>query len=632
MGNIAHFSGLRQCVIMMMFMAQKNFSNEFIASLLRSVAAAYTVEDENKFKFQIVAYERAADSVEHASSEIKDLWDEGKLSGLAGIGPAIASHLGELFQTGIVKHFNQLFSKLPAGMFPLLKIPGIGPKTAYKLTKTLKLNHPPTAIKNLKDAGVKGKIREIDGFGIESEAKILKGIEEYQGRSQRILLYQAEEISSEIVKYLKTNPRVVFANPLGSLRRKCSTVGDIDISVASDFPGEIINYFTNYPEKERILEAGQTTASLLLKNGKQVDLMVQPPDSYGSLLQHFTGSKHHNIKLREISLRKGYSLSEYGIRKLKKKEKFSQGTEMNVHPKGKLIKFSSEERFYRFLDLDLIPPELREDTGEIEAALRRSTGKPGGLPELIELSDIKGDFHLHTNFPIEPSHDLGENSAEEMISKALALKYDYLAFTEHNPSLSQHSESQIVDLLQKRKNWLKRIQKLLAEKSVMRIFNSLEVDIRPDGSLAVPEKGMESLDFIIVSIHSSFDQDKESMTGRILKALSCPKAKILGHPTGRILNQREGYEADWEKIFDYCIKNQKVLEISAFPRRLDLPDFLVREAVKKGVKIIISTDAHRAREMDLMTYGVSVARRGWAQKRDVVNTFPLKEISDILLC
>jgi DNA polymerase (family 10) len=271
--------------------------------------------------------------------------------------------------------------------------------------------------------------------------------------------------------------------------------------------------------------------------------------------------------------------------------------------------------------LDFIPPELREDTGEIEAAQNHQ------LPKLIEEKEIKGDLHLHSNFPIEESHDPGTDSLEEMIKKAEALNYEYIGFSEHNPSLSNHSEKQIIKLLKAKKEKIEQLNYSRTYKLPKRIYNGLEVDVRPDGKLALPKKALELLDYVIASIHSSFRMDSEEMTKRVLEGLAVKKVKILGHPTGRLLNKREGYELNWDKIFDFCLKNDKWLEINAWPARLDLPDSLVREAVKNGVKMIINTDAHSTEEMDLMPFGVAVARRGWAEKDDIVNTLNCDKIN-----
>jgi DNA polymerase (family 10) len=335
-------------------------------------------------------------------------------------------------------------------------------------------------------------------------------------------------------------------------------------------------------------------------------LMVESPKGFGALLQHFTGGKAHNVKLREYALSKGLSLSDYGIRKKGSDDKYTL--------------YETEEAFYKAIGLQWIPPEMRENTGEIELALQNK------LPEIIELKDIKGDFHLHSSFPIEESHDAGRSSMEEMIERAKELGYDYVGFSEHNPSVSKHDSHHVVELLTKR---AKHIEELRVKyKKDIRIFSLLETDILPSGDLAVDDKALELLDATIVSIHSVFDMDREKMTERVLKGLSHPKAKILAHPSGRLLNQRPPFELDWERIFDFAVENNKALEINAAPQRLDLADIYVREAAKKGVKFFIDTDSHHVSQMDLMEYGVSVARRGWATKRDILNAFPYNELEE----
>jgi DNA polymerase (family 10) len=582
------------------------FSNQEISQLLRSMAAAYEIKGEDRFR--IAAYERAAASVEHATSEVKDLWDDKKLGELAGIGAAIASHLDELFRTGKVKHFDQVFKDLPPAMFTLLDLPGVGAKTAYKLCLNLKIKEPKKALSQLRIAAKKGRIRTIEGFGEETEKTILKAIKELRSRSERILLPTASLLAEEILSWLKRSKAVERVETLGSLRRQVATVGDIDIAVASNQAKEVIKHFVVYPKKKRVLESGEAKASILLKGGQQVDLMVEPVEAFGALLQHFTGSKHHNIALREFALKKKMSLSEHGIKK-----------------GGKLMKFKTEEEFYNFLSLDYIPPELRENTGEIEAAQARK------LPKLIDLKDIKGDLHLHSNIPIEESHDPGTDTVEVMIEKAEALGYEYLGFTEHNPSISQHNEKQICNLLKAKKEKMEQINSSRTKKILKKVYNGLEVDIRPNGKLAIPDEAYKLLDYVIASIHSSFRMEKEEMTKRVLEGLSPEKAKILGHPTGRLLGKREGYELDWEKIFEFCLKKKKWIEINAHPARLDLPDILVREAIKAGVKIIINTDSHAVEQMDLMSFGVSVAKRGWAEKKDIVNCLSYNRFAKTLL-
>lgn len=555
-------------------------TNLEIAELLRDVAASYELQDAQKFKFQIIAYERAADAVEHATSELKDLWDDGKLEEVPGIGSSIAEHLDELFRTGKSKHFEQVMRGIPKEAFKLMELPGIGIKTAMKLLK-------------------EGSRKEVQ--------EKLTLVREGEKKAKRHLLPYAALIAGEIMDYLVKNPKVKRVDPLGSLRRKASTVGDIDLSVVtSDGPG-VLDYFTKYPKTQKVIEKGEHSGSIVVPGGVQVDLMVQPEESYGSLLQHFTGSKHHNIALREYSLKKGLSLSEYGIKELKDKS-------------SKLKVFSNENDFYKFLGLDYIEPELREDAGEIEAA------KEHKLPDLVELKDIKSDLQIHTSFNIETSHDLGESSMEEIIKKGSELGYEYLAFTEHNPSQKGHTDSQIVEILKRKREKVEQLK----YSGVKKMFNSLEIDMKPDGSLPVPDAGLNTLDFALVAIHSVFSLDRTAQTKRVLTSLAYPKVKIFSHPSGRLLNQREGVELNWPEIFDFCLKHKKWIEINCDPMRLDLPDTLVREAVKLGVKLTFGTDAHHKDGMNNMIWGVSVARRGWATKSDIINTRSLREFEELL--
>lgn len=578
----------------------RNMTNLQIAKLLRAVAAALELTPGDN-RFRVVAYERAADAVEHSSSEAKDLWDEGRIGDLAGVGEALSSHLDELFRTGHVKHFDSILKPFPPGLFELMEIPGVGPKRAYKLCQELGISKAHTAVAKLEKAARHGRIRTIESFGEDSEAEILRGIAEFKGRSTRLLLPVAQGLADSIITWLKKSPHVKRADPLGSLRRQASTVGDVDISSASDQPSAVIDHFTKYPKKLRVLEAGPHSASLILPNDYQVDLMVQPPEAYGSLLTHFTGSKHHNIALREYALKKGFSLSEYGIK-----------------TKSGMKKFASEEDFYKFLGLQWIPPELREDQGEIDLA------KQHKLPQLVELKDLRGDLQIHSNIDVEPSHDLGVSSLAQLASVAHGLGYEYIGVTEHNPSVSRHTSVQVMDIIKRKTDQVHRFT------GPVHIFNGLEIDIQPDGRRALPDAALELLDYACVSIHSSFRADRKTMTARVLSALDHPKVKFFAHPTARLLGEREGIELDWDQIFDFCLKNHKWLEVDAWPNRLDLPDNLVHEAVKHGVKIVVDTDSHAAAQLVYMRYGVSVARRGWATPADIINTCRLNEIKPLL--
>jgi len=449
-------------------------TNSEIATLLRNVAAAYAIKNDAQYRFKIIAYEKAADAVEHFATEVQDLVKDGKAIDLPGIGKSIQDHLEELIKTGHVKHFENLMKDIPQAVFPLLNIPSFGPKKAYKIVSYFNLSNPDTVIEDVEKLAREGKIAQIEGFGEKSQQDIIEAIEAYKmgaSKTARMVLPYAMELAEKVLSYLKKSPDVIEAQPLGSLRRRKETIGDIDIAVATRYPQKVIDYFVKYPYKERILEKGEATASILVSGGKHIDLMVQPPESFGSLLQHFTGSKQHNIHLREFALSKGLSLSEYGIKKKTDGEK--------------LITFSDEKDFYNAIGLEWIPPELREDQGEIELASKHA------LPTLVEISDIKGDFHIHSSYPIEPSHDMGQNSMEEMIKKAKSLNYHYIGFSEHNPSISGHSQKEIYQILLKRNKYIEQIK--LSHKDI-RIFSLLETDILPSGDLAISN---ESLNFQI---------------------------------------------------------------------------------------------------------------------------------------
>lgn len=582
-------------------------NNREIAELFRNVASAFSIKNEKKYYFQIVAYKNAADAIESSATQLKDLFKEGKLQEISGIGPTIKSRLEELFQKGSVSHFHAVLKKIPKSVFILTKIPSIGPKKAYKLAQELNLNSPKTAISDLIIKAKNHEIAKIPSFGEKSEQDILRAISEYEegkGKTTRMTLPYASEIAEKILIYLKKSEYVKNALSLGSLRRMGPTVGDIDIAVVTSDAKKTIEYFVNYPYKERIIEKGPTTASILTSGGTQIDLMAQPAESFGSLLQHLTGSKEHNVELREYALKKGFSLSEKGIKNLRN---------------GKTNKFDAEEKFYKALDISWIPPEMREGRGEIKLAIEHN------LPKLIELSDIKGDLHVHSNFSIEPSHDLGQTDIKKLVECALELKYEYIGFSEHNPSISKHTKNQIYSLIAERNQKIEQIQSSIKN---IRIIKLLEIDILTSGELAINDKSMDLLDGAIVSIHSSFaTTSRKEVTKRILTGLSHPKAKILAHPTGRLLNERPGYELDYDQIFDFCKKNDKALEINSWPQRLDLPDILIKRAIENGVKLIINTDSHNISHMNLMRYGVAMARRGWAEKSDIINTL---EIDDFL--
>ena len=581
-------------------------SNKDVAHLLRSVSAAYELTGVNRFR--IIAYLNASDAVEHLTQEIYDIWQSGNLANVDGIGPTITQHLEEYFRKSEGSFIEEQLQRVPATVYELMRAPGIGPKKVFAIVQAFKLHNVKTIFNDVKKAAQKNRIAELDRFGEKSQADIVNAIDIYLNRQQkedRMALPIAFALAQKVIAYLKQNPHVERIEALGSLRRMVTSIGDIDLAVTAptEYAADIIKHFVAYPDTVSVEGQGPTKATIILGGGKHVDLRVVEKEKFGSMLQYFTGSKMHNIKLREYALRKGSSLNEYGIKRVVsgKIEKMVQ-------------EFDSEEKFYHHLGLPWIPPEIREGTDEVIRAQKNA------LPDLVELDDIKGDFHVHSSFNIEPSHDLGADDFATIIQKAKELSYQYLAFSEHNPSQSGHKEKDVVDLIKKKQLALEKVA------GKFTCFNSLEVDILPDGSLAIPESATEFLDLIIVAIHSSFRMNKKEMTNRILKALSFPKVKILGHPTGRLLSRREEIDADWTAIFQEAKKRNIALAIDAWPDRLDLPDSMVRQAVDNGNLLVIDSDAHAAAQMDNMFYGVSVARRGWATKNDIINAMPISYV------
>jgi DNA polymerase (family 10) len=589
----------------------KKFSNSEISILLRNVAVAYTLKDEKKHKFQIIAYQNASEAISHSTIELQDVYRDDKLEEFPGIGPSIKKYLEELFTKGSVEHFETITAQIPESIFPLLDVPSFGPKKAAKLVTHFKLSNAKTVLEDVEKLGKNGQIAELPGFGEKSEQDILRALSEYKTgttKSSRMVLPYAYALAQQILEYMNKSSDVIEIQPLGSLRRMVSTIGDVDLAVTSKDPEKVLDHFVNYPGTERVIERGPTTAAILVSGGKHIDILALPPESFGSLLQHFTGSKAHNVALREYAIKKGYSLSERGIKLTNKNNELKQ--------------FKTEEEFYKFLDLQWVPPEIRENQGELEAA------KTNTLPTLVTLNNIKGELHVHSNYPIEPSHDMGASPMEDYLKRARVLRYEYLGFAEHNPSVMNHSKQQIYSILEKRKDYIDKLNK---SNKYVRVFNLLEVDILADGSLATDDKALEYVDAVIVSIHSSFAQDKKKMTKRIISGLSHPKAKLFAHPTGRLINKRPGYEVDWDMLFDFVKENDKALEINSWPTRLDLPDMLVKEAKDQGIKFVINTDSHALDHMDNMFYGVSVARRGWCEAENILNTYPLQKFEKWLI-
>lgn len=576
----------------------KRLSNAEVVKELKEVLAAMEIKGDNRFSIR--AYQNAIASIDSLTSSVYDLWENDRLHEIAGVGGGLAQHLSDLFTTGKVKEWETKKKDLPEGMFELLILRGVGPKTAFKLAQKFGITDRENALEIVKKAAKEKKIQQLPRFGEKSEQDILSSLEELKkskGEKPRLLLSHAEEIAERVVKHLKKLDHVEHAVPLGSLRRRKSTVGDLDFAVSSTKPEEVIDHFVKFEEIKDIETQGDDMSRVLLTNETQVDVLVTPPEALGSLLQHFTGSKQHNIALRKHALEQGKSLSQHGIK---------EGDEIKP--------IATEEVFYSELGLPWIPPELREGKDEIEVA------KNGQLPKLIELKDLKGDIHVHT------TDSDGTASLQEMVDKAKELGYEYVGISDHAPSVQSRGRYEVLGIVEKKR---KRIEEM-NEKEDIKILFGYEVNILKDTTLGMPDDILEKLDYVIAGIHTSFDQPREEATARIIAAIENPLVDIIAHPSGRLINEREALDLDWAKVFAAAKKHDKILEINAHPSRLDLADHLVRDAIKDGIKILIVTDAHSTSDMDLMRFGVDVARRGWCQKEHIINTLPVEDLLKIL--
>jgi DNA polymerase (family 10) len=571
-----------------------SFTNSQISNLLNNVSFAYQAKSKTlndpSIKYKIAKYKEIADVIDRLPVQLIDLYKEGTLENNKLLGKNILGYIIELFKTGHVKHFDEIKQELPPVFFELIKLRGIGPKTAFRLIDELNIN-------TLEDLSKSS----FEGFGEKTKNKVLEALKEYRSNkdvNQRYLLRNALILGEYIIDYLKKSKHVINAVIVGSARRRRETVGDLDIAISTYDKDEAINHFLNYSKIIKVISSGKTGATtVILSSGHQVDLRISDPQSFGSLLVHFTGSKFHNIKLRELSLSKGYSLSEEGA-----KSSFD------------IVKFDKEVDLYHFYGLQWIPPELREGGDEFVKK----------IPELIKLTDIRGDLHLHSNYPIETAHDYGKHSIEEIVKKAISLNYEYVCISDHNPNISKHDGDQYYQLIKSRTELIRSIER----KYKFRIYNMLEIDILPNGDLAINEESLNLLDACLVSIHSSFLMSKQDMTQRVLKGLSHDKAKIFAHPSARILLKRVEINLDWDVIFDFCEKHDKALEINASYDRLDLNSELIKET---KAKLIISSDAHSLNEMDQMIYGIYTARRGWCTKERIFNTRDEKEFTSWIM-
>jgi DNA polymerase (family 10) len=567
-------------------------NNRQVADILYDIADMLEIRGEIIYKS--VAYRRAADNILNLGRDINDVWREGKLREIPGVGDALTKKLDELLRTGRLEYYEGLKEEIPPGVVAMLAIPDVGPKTAKLLYEKLAL----MSVADVERAAREGKLRELPGLGVKSEANILAGIEALHRRSTRIPLGTAWPVAREILAGLRAGCSAVQqAAAAGSLRRMKATVGDIDLLVASDEPEAVMACFVNLPLVEEVPLRGSTKTSVILHNGLQVDLRVLEPARYGSLLQYFTGSKDHNVALRELSLDQGLSLSEYGFKR-----------------DGEEILCPDEESVYNTLRLPWIPPELRENRGEIEAAKR------GELPKLIELGDIKGDLHVHTSWSD------GVASIAEMAETARGRGYQYAVISDHTQSLGV-ARGLTPERLREQRVEINRLNEHLAD---FRLLQGAEVEIKADGSLDLPDEALSELDVVVASIHSGLRQERERITSRLISAMCNPYVDVIGHPLGRILGQREDTAVDIATVMVVALETGKILEVNAIPDRLDLDDAHIRRAVEMGVRLAVNSDAHNAEGLAAMEYGVATARRGWAETKDVVNTLPLNELLELL--
>ena len=569
--------------------------NAEVAKRLFEMAEMLEFKGENIFK--IKAYQKAARHIEELEEDISVLRKKDELGSIPGVGEAIEAKIKEMLDTGTFKAFEDIRHTIPEEIDEITAVQGIGPKTAHILYTRLGVKD----LEGLLKAAEEHRIRRIPGMGLKTEENILIAAKRQvaEGNIGRFPLGTALPIAEEISKKLVDGTLIREVQIAGSIRRRKDTVGDIDLIARSDEPEKAIEIFTLMDKVQEVLEKGNTKGSIIYKDNIQVDLRIVKDDAFGSLLQHFTGSKEHNVKLRKIALSKGLHLSEYGLKDA---------------ATGKQIPFSTEHEQYERLGLQFIPPELREDKGEIEAAMEKK------IPRLIEISDIKGDLHVHSNWSD------GHNTIEEIALAARALGYEYLNISDHSASskiANGLSEKRLLD-------HIKEIERLNESIEGIRIFSGTECDIHPDGTLDYSDELLEQLDIVVVAVHGSVEQDSKTMTQRIVAALENKNVHVLAHPTGRKFGQRLPFMMDMEKIMDTALEHGKVLEINSSPQRLDLNDKFAMMARERGIKLAINTDTHSLEQFSNIRYGVGTARRAWITSNDVINTLHLKDICKLL--
>ncbi|MCG6908076.1 MAG: DNA polymerase/3'-5' exonuclease PolX [Desulfobacteraceae bacterium] len=570
--------------------------NSDIARIFNQIADLLEISGANPFRVR--AYRHAARTVEDQPQSVAVMIEKGEdLSELSGIGKVLAGKITEIVATGSLKMLADLEQEVPEGLSELMRITQLGPKRVAALYKKLGIKD----LEDLAEAARQENIRDLDGFGKKTEEHILKELHRRKGAEKRTKLAEAEQVVDSLKSFLEGIEGVNRVTVAGSYRRRKETVGDLDILLTCKKDSPVMDRFTGFEDVAEVIANGKTKSTVRLQSGLQVDLRVVPEVSYGAALHYFTGSKEHNIAIRKIAVKKDLKINEYGV---------FQGHDGD----GERIAGASEEEVYAAVDLPYIAPELRENRGEIEAAQKSK------LPHLILREDIRGDLHAHTH-----ATD-GHSSLREMVAAARDLGYSYLAITEHSQALRVARGFDCKQL----ERQIEEIDKLSGEYPGFRILKGIEVDILADGSLDLPDAVLGKLDLAVCSVHSKFNLSSEKQTKRIIRAMDNPHFNILGHPTGRLINEREAYGVDMEKIMKAAMERGCILELNAHPDRLDLNDHHCRMARDMRLKVAISTDAHSTKALGNMKYGIYQARRGWLTKDDVVNTHPVAELLKLL--
>jgi DNA polymerase (family 10) len=569
--------------------SQRRIENAEVARVLREVAELLEITGANPFRVR--AYQTAARVIEELPEPVEGLVreDPDRLTELPGIGADLAGKIAEIVRTGTLQVLEDLRRQAPPGAVTFMRIRGIGPRRARLLSEKLGLR----TLDDLERAAEEGRIRTLPGFGEKTERAILEELRAHRFEEQRVLRATAVQYADELVRYLQATPGAEKVEAAGSLRRCRETVGDLDIVATASKGAMLVERFTRYPGAAEVLARGSTRASIRLKSGLLVDLRVVPERSYGAALHYLTGSKAHNIAIRHRGQERGLKINEYGVYRGKR-----------------WIAGRTEHEVYEAVGLPWIPPELRENRGEIEAAER------GELPKLVSLEDIRGDLQTHT------TDSDGRDSLDAMAAAAETMGYEYLAVTDHSPAVRVAGG---LDAAGFRRQW-KRIDKLNASLRGLTLLKGVEVDIHADGTLDLDDRTLAGFDVVVASIHSHFDLPEKRQTERLLRAIRHPAVQIIGHPTGRMIGRRAAMVFDVDAVLAACAEEGVALEVNAQPQRLDLDDIMVRRAIEAGVQLVIGSDAHSTAELLFMRWGVDQARRGWATRRNVLNTLPLKDL------